>query len=472
MMTTLQLQLTTTLAAELGHNTCANPAYNKQNFPANFTGTSWISQEGLKELVDSLKSDDSFNPVTPCHVSPMSVRTLFPNYAGKVISLCVPYDFGGNHVNVGIKNNSAAQAKASMLNEQMIGADGITIDWYGPNRVEDSISLLWKAQIETMSNFTFAIMIDTSGGSYSSTAQLESYLAYIKSTYFSSKAYRIFQGKFVLYLWGSPVPGVDYPTALASIGVPMYVICQGPGSLGYSWANAAFDWVQPWLHGVNAADPYNLGAKQSFINSVKGSAKGCVLALSSRFNGMLTKSVGWSQGKMLPGDNGKCWLAQASLIANNLLPNLTEIMLATGCAGDWEEGTQLASGIDNGITVSASVTGTILSWKVTGGTGDESTISYYRILASPDGINAAVLGSQFPNGSKTLDLSTISGWQSQTYALYVVAVGQPCVRNQVSSAVPYVAIQTLTGTFTGILSGTFVGSFTPTPTARLNPPVK
>jgi hypothetical protein len=451
----------TTLASLTAHNTSANPAYNKANFPANFTGQSMISQSGTMEAIDSTKSDDSFNPVTPCHVSNLSVHTLFPNYKGKIISLCVPYNFGGNHVDVGINNLTEAQAEAAMLNEQMIGADGITIDWYGPNRVEDTISLLWKAQIESMQNFTFALMIDTSGGSYSTTAELIACLAYAKATYFGSKAYRTFNGLPILYLWGSPVPGVNYPQALATVG-PMYVIGQGPSALAWAYCNAGFDWVQPYINGVVAVDSYNLEAKQSFINNYKGAAKGCVLALSSRFNGTLTKTKAWSEGKMLPGNYGACWLSQSALINANLLPNLVEIMLATGCAGDWEEGTQLAGGIDNGITVNTSLKGTVLSWSVSGGTGDESTISEYLILAQMVGQvpnDTAILATQPVGGvARSLDLSGVTGLPPGNYQVYVYAVGMPCVRNQISAPVPYtIASQSMTGTFTG----TFVGTFTP-----------
>ena len=455
--------LTTTLSAELGHNTSCNPNYNKSTNPASFTGTSWVTQSGVTQAVNVTLSDDSFNPVTPCHVSPVSVHTLLPGYKGKIVSQLEPYDFGGNHVNIGINTNTAAWAKAVCQDEQQRGVDGLVIDWYGPNRYEDSVALLLKAQIATMTNFTFAMMIDSSANAYTTTAQLESYLAYIEATYFVAPQYRTFNGKPILYMWGTPVPGVNYPTAFASIKTSCYVIGQGPGQYPSSWVSGVFDWVQPYLNGVSASDPYNLaGAKQSFVNSAKANPnKGCVLAISPGFNGTLTKTVAWSKGKMMPRNYGACWLAQSKFVAANLLPSLVEVLLCTGCGGDWEEGTEIGSAIDNGITVKASINGTLLTWSVVGGTGDESTISSYTILASPDGINAAIIGTQATGGNKTLDLSTVSGWTSGSWNIYVIAVAQPCIRNQVSATVPYSPIISMTGTFTGNFVGTFKGTFTP-----------
>ena len=66
--------LTTTVAAYTAHNTSANPAYNQTNFPGNFLGTSYVTQGGATVTVNPALSDDSFNPVTPCHVSPVSVN--------------------------------------------------------------------------------------------------------------------------------------------------------------------------------------------------------------------------------------------------------------------------------------------------------------------------------------------------------------------------------------------------------------
>ena len=51
---------------------------------------------------------------------------------------------------------------------------------------------------------------------------------------------------------------------------------------------------------------------------------------------------------------------------------------------DYEEGTEIESGIDNCLSMSASVSGDSLSWKVT---GHENTVDHYTPYVSTDGQN-------------------------------------------------------------------------------------
>jgi hypothetical protein len=51
---------------------------------------------------------------------------------------------------------------------------------------------------------------------------------------------------------------------------------------------------------------------------------------------------------------------------------------------DYEEGTEIESGIDNCVAVTASASGTIVSWSIT---GDPSTLDHFTVFASQDGQN-------------------------------------------------------------------------------------
>jgi hypothetical protein len=433
-----ELLLNTTIIAQTAHNTSANIAYNEINFAPNFTGQTWINNSGAGMLVNSAVEDDSLNPVTPCHVSPISVKTLIPNYHGKWYAHVVPW-FGNNgHANIGVNCDSAAWVNASTADQQARGFDGEIIDWYGEGTYEDTVTLLLAARIATMQNFTYAIMVDTganaAGGSggYSTTAELISILEYLQSTYFGRPGYQTINGKMVVYFWGPGVSGVDYATAKAAISTPMYWAFQGPTVLGDAWVDAVYDWAHPYSTGVPSGDPYDKAAAESFLSSVSGSSKGAIPCISPGFNGYLTKSVAWSAGKYMPRDSGKCWVSQAAVVNANLPSNTIGIQVPTW--NDWEEGSEIESAIDNGITVNASLAGSILSWRVSGGTGDESTISSYLVLATYDGVSAAMVATQAPGLSKTFDLSTVSGWGTVAYQIFVLAIGIACVRTQVSGA--------------------------------------
>jgi hypothetical protein len=425
------LVISTTLAAQLGHNTSANPAYNKANFPANFTGTTWTDTSHTVLAVDSTKSDDSLNPVTPCHVSPVSVKTLIPGFTGFAKAHWQGWfrsGGGGGHKDVGINSQSPTYIASMVADMMRRGFDGLIIDWYGSGSYSDGSALALKTYLTANPSLAFTYSIQIDAQSYANTSDLNTHLAYIEATYFGTTGYQQQGGNPVISFFDSVV-GVNYVTAKATISAS-YWIHQGSGSLANADTDAAFDWVQPYSDGIHV-DRYNDTAKNSFLTNAHSSAKGSIIHIAKGFDGYLST---WKQGWYLPGDNGKCWLHQASVNAANM---------PTHCIGmhinwdDEEEGTGVENGIDNAISVTASISGNTLSWSVSGGTGDETTIFDYLILASPDNVNAAILGS-IAKGVGSLDLGTFTGWTvGVAFQIYVIAVGQPCVRNQVSAAVSF-----------------------------------
>ena len=103
---------------------------------------------------------------------------------------------------------------------------------------------------------------------------------------------------------------------------------------------------------------------------------------------------------------------------------------------DYEEGTEIQSGIDNCLTIGDSVSGNTLSWSV----ADESTLDHYTIYISTDGQNLMSLGDYYV-GTHSLDLSQFQ-FAPGTYQVFVKAVGKPSIRNNMSAPAAYtVAIQ-------------------------------
>jgi len=92
---------------------------------------------------------------------------------------------------------------------------------------------------------------------------------------------------------------------------------------------------------------------------------------------------------------------------------------------DYEEGTELESGIDNCLSVSASVSGTLLQWNVK---GNENTVDHYVVYFSSDNQNLVEL-DQPAVGVHALDLGS---YRLASGSLFVQAVGKPSMKNQMS----------------------------------------
>ena len=88
-------------------------------------------------------------------------------------------------------------------------------------------------------------------------------------------------------------------------------------------------------------------------------------------------------------------------------------------------------GVDNCVTVSASLSGSTLYWKISG--GQENTIDHYNIYISKDGSNLMKLDERAV-GIRSMNLSGYS-FASGTYKLFVQAVGKPSIRNKMSGSV-------------------------------------
>jgi hypothetical protein len=445
---------TTTLAQETGHNTSAYSKYNAANFAANFTGTTWVNNTGTTASVDSTKSDDSINPVTPAHVSRTDVHAYFPaNSSIPVYAHITPWFGHAGHVQIGVNCNTTTWVQAAIEDAAARGINGFIIDWYGEGSFEDQVTLKIQSYLASRpaNTFKFAICFDKglkdSTGATLSESVLQSAITYCQSQYFSDSNYIKISSKPVLHFFG--VASVLGDTAMAAVkaattGSSGYWMSQGASLISKSYIDGCYDWAHPYASGVSGPDPYNLAAMDAFASAITAaSSKKCFLSAYPGFNGYLTKSVAWSKGKDNPRNNGACMVTTAGHANGNITSQIAAIMLVTW--NDWEEGTNIESGVDNDLTVSASISTTNVNFSVSGGTGDESTIDHYEIWATtdvtitnPSFISIDPLAS-VATGVGTYDLSTAGLVAGTQYKIYVEAVGKPCIHNKMSAGVSYTA---------------------------------
>jgi hypothetical protein len=99
---------------------------------------------------------------------------------------------------------------------------------------------------------------------------------------------------------------------------------------------------------------------------------------------------------------------------------------------DYEESTEIETGIDNCVAVSASVAGNQLSWTLS---GNENTIDHYTPFILVDGINLMAL-PDVAAGVHSFDLSSYH-FAAGSYSVFVKAVGKASMKNHMSSAAAY-----------------------------------
>ncbi|MGE5180923.1 MAG: hypothetical protein ACM31C_02625 [Acidobacteriota bacterium] len=425
------------LAERMAHDTSANPAYDRAHFAANFGSATWISQAGATIAVDPDRADMSLNPVTPGHVSSVDVHTLIPSRPDlRWFAHSVPWfkPGGGNHIDIGIDSNSDAYVAAMIEDMKRRGFDGVVVDWYGQNSYEDLATRRMQAYLDAHPQLAFSLILMMDKGIANLSASvLEQQIAYVDQQYFHDPHYEREGGKPILMFFG--VEAVLGATAMAQVkaatGNAQVWVVQGAGSLASAWVDQSFDWSHDYHDGPSATDPYDLAGVAAYYAAIGKTAKQAFGSLSAGFDGTLTRTVSWSQGKYLPRGDGACLVRWAATIDGVIPANVTRMQWVTW--SDWEEGTAVEPGVESAIALAAAIDGDHLAWTVSGG-GGEPTIDHYEIYATEDGERAALVAS-VAAGTHELPLASLPCGLAGDAELVVIAVGKPMIRDHASAPV-------------------------------------
>jgi len=404
---------TTTLAAQTANNTSAANS---------FTGLSNGSP-------------------APANVSKTSISSLL--YSGattKIYALFEPWFGQSSHINVGYSSDSATQVHNQVTDMLSRGIKGVIVDWYGADAaVENGTTLLMKTEAQNNPGFVFAIMEDsgalstcanTSGCSV--TQQLISDLTYIANTYEGSPSYMTVNGRPVVFFFGVNQYNPDWTTISASIPGNPYFIFNGYNGLIYPEANGYFTWVE-----VDTSNPNDEGLSvlATFYSAIQATSD---LTYGASYIGFNESAAPWITGtpRIMNQKCGQTWLDTFTQVStsgyksSNQLPALQVVTW-----NDYEEGTEIESGISNCMVVTPSTLQSVLNWSIT---GNENAVDHYQVYISLDG-EALMPLAKVASGTHTLNLSTFHLVPGTNYKLLVQAVGLPSFQNVISPAAAYYA---------------------------------
>jgi hypothetical protein len=166
----------------------------------------------------------------------------------------------------------------------------------------------------------------------------------------------------------------------------------------------------------------------NYYNAATSSSK---YALGATWKGFNDGIAAWSAGRVMGQACGLTWLNTFGELNKHYssAKQLGSLQIVTW--NDYEEGTPIELGIENCVSVKASVSGNQLSWSISG--GSENTIHHYTVFISTDGQNLMPV-TDVASGTHSLDLGQF-GFAGGAYNIYVKAVGQPSIRNHMSGVV-------------------------------------
>lgn len=366
------------------------------------------------------------------NISKVDVHSLL--YAGattKVYAHLMLWFGGSNHMNVGYNSDDATEVNNQINDMISRGIDGVIIDWYGPGNSIDQATQLVMAAAETHPGFTFAIMIDQGAIEWDSCSgcspqqALIAQLQYLEQTYFSSPAYMKQGGQPVVTNFDIDLSySIDWSAVTSSLSTQPVFLFQNNDGFTHTLSNGSYSWVMP------TDSNFGLSYLSSFYQM--GMAYPSEQTVGATYKGFNDTLASWSANRVMSQQCGQTWLQTFSEI-NNLYSSgkpLPALQLVTW--NDYEEGTEIESGIDNCLSVSGSVSANSLQWKIT---GNEDTVDHYQVYISSDGQNLMPL-SEAAEGIHSLNLCSFPV-PGGSYKLFVQAVGKPSMANQITGAVSY-----------------------------------
>jgi len=226
----------------------------------------------------------------------------------------------------------------------------------------------------------------------------------------------------------------------ADNGVPM-ILFENAAGFTHVASSGAYDWVR-----VSGTDPsndqfrFNISARSDSRQTLDQFYEAArqhpgMQVWGAAFKGFNSSKSAWGTNRILDQACGRLWMA--SLVDSNRFYTDTPLpYLQIVTWNDYNEGTEIETGIDNCYTVAASANGTTLTWalQTNNAAASLSTVSHIEIYDSVDGENLTLLASVPAAASGTLSLAAL---RPGAHRIFVLMVGRNSILNRISPPVPF-----------------------------------
>lgn len=416
--------------------TCLSGAYAGTAFKATTTLTAETANN--TSAANTFASQTNGN-LGATNISKVSMHSLL--YSGSTAKIYVhlmPWFGFSNHMNVGYSSDDPAQVQRQLNDMVSRALDGVIIDWFGQGTLDpqfapySQVVQYFMQDSEQQPNFNFAIMDDagslktcanTPGCSVTQT--LINDLTYAYNNWENSPAYLHYNGRPVVYFFGEEAYTLDWTQVRASVpGNPMFIFRNTPG-FNYAESNGAFSWVAPET--VSGTDPMALLYLDNFDQTALSLWP--VYSTESGYKGFNDSLAPFGTGRLIQQQCGQTWLVSVAESGKYYSTSKQMLGIQMVTWNDYEEGTELESGIDNCVTVSAAVSGTVVSWSLS---GQANTVDHFTVFLSQDGENLMWL-ADVPANTTQLDIAPFQ-MNAGNYTVFVKAVGKASVANKMSAS--------------------------------------
>jgi hypothetical protein len=208
-------------------------------------------------------------------------------------------------------------------------------------------------------------------------------------------------------------------------GNPLFIF-RNKGAFSMPESDGAFSWVD---HTGHRDMPYLDDFYKKYFDQRQSRP---LIAVASVYKGFDDRAASWSENRVTNQECGQIWLDTFAKANRYFSPSKPLDSLEVVTWNDYEEGTEIESGIDNCVEINPSFSGHKLTWHIS---GNEKTIHHFVIYASPDG-EKLIRVAELPAKARDWEVPE-SELPAGRYQLFVQAVGQPSIIDKLSSPVPW-----------------------------------
>ena len=336
------------------------------------------------------------------------------------------------HIDVGYRSDDAQQVARQVADMASRGIQGAIVDWYGPGPdLKNRSTILLMKAAESTQGFQFAVSVDKGAlekcmkGGCDPTQQLISDLTYAATTFEQSPAYLRFDGRPAVFFFGLQRAHINWQRVRSALPLNPLFFFRNSVAFDNPAADGAYAWVAPET--VTPDDPMALKYLERFYSRAQHSNK---IAMGSAYKGFDDAEASWGKGRVINQRCGETWLTTLAepgefFSASHQLP-----ALIIPSWNDYEEGTEIESGIDNCVQIKASLKHHKLAWRLK---GNANTVDHISVLAETTGQWSEVM--QAPPYSHDVDLDDLH--LSPTASdVCVVAVGKASMLNHAAGPIP------------------------------------
>ena len=379
--------------------------------------------------------------IAPGNVSKVSLKKMLPaNFNGKVLAHWMPWwkcsesPCDGVHDKrdvLRVHYSTEDPGQLDKIVEDMIsrGYDGIMVAEANSGGADTAGTVAMSREMPKFPNFYFSVSENHLNKIHSASEQfnqLMSDMSFADSHYFRLQNYLRIDGRPVVYIFDNG--SIDWARAAAQApGHPLFIL-DGPSHASDSMGG--FYWFGGLPHNAEVSSATALSKLDSFYSQV--AANPGRLYSGSFFKGFDDRYAPWTQGRVVDQACGLTFVRSLSAVSTHLASSPSNLpLLQVATWNDYEEGTEVETGIDNCAAVSAGVSGTVIKPVPSfTGVGSEETVDHYEVYLSRDGKNLMDAGSVAVGGA-SLDVNTL-GLASGAYRVYVQMVGKSHILNHIS----------------------------------------